>query len=720
MKQIIQYQKSGEMFIEDLPVPIVKDGWVLVQNVFSLLSTGSEKTSVETAQASMLGKAKSRPDLVKQVLDNVKREGLMATYDKVKTRLDNYKELGYSCAGVVLESGTDEFKPGDRVACGGATANHSEVVLVPKNLVVKIPDNIGFDEAAFTTLGSIAMQGVRQADLRVGECAVVLGLGLLGLITVQILKASGCKVAGLDISDTNFDIAKKFGCDLCCISNPESVKQIESFTNGFGTDAVIITAGTKSNEPVELAIKFSRKKGKVVVVGAVGMNLPRAGFYEKEIDFRISCSYGPGRYDINYEENGQDYPFGFVRWTENRNMQSVLELISAKKLDVKSLISHKIQIEDSLKAYDIITGKVQEKHLGVLIEYPAKDLNLNKKFVIKNTTDKKQISGEIIAGFIGAGNFAQSYLIPNLKNIQLKGVVTDNSVNANSVAKKFGFEFASCNADDIINDKNINTIFVATRHDSHSDYVLKALKAGKNVYVEKPLAINYEQLKSISNVFLGSQQLTTNNQQPNLMVGYNRRFSESFKEIKKYFDDSLEPFVINYRVHAGFIPKTHWTQQPEQGGRIIGEGCHFIDMMQFITGAKPISVYAKCIDSKNVQTNNYDNVIITIKFSDGSVGSLSYLANGDSGVAKEYCEIYNGGKTALMKNFISVELYKNGKKHVKKFDGKKGHKEELKHFLEVLKGKAKAEISFEGMYLTTLTTFKIMDSLRSGKEEQIN
>lgn len=777
MKQIIQYQKTGEMSVANLPVPMVKQEWILVQNVYSLISTGTEKTSVETAQASMLGKAKSRPDLVKQVLENVKREGLIATYDKVKTRLDNYKELGYSCAGVVLESGTDEFKPGDRVACGGAGANHSEFVLVPKNLTVKIPDNVDFDEAAFTTLGSITMQGVRQADLRVGEYAVVIGLGLLGLITVQILKAGGCKVAGLDISDSNFEIAKKLGCDLCAVSGTETNKQIESFTKGYGSDAVIITAGTKSNEPVEFAIQFARKKSKVVVVGAVGMNIPRSPFYEKEIDFRISCSYGPGRYDVNYEEKGEDYPIGYVRWTENRNMQSVLSLISEKKLDVKSLISHKIPIEDGLKAYDIITGKIKEKHLGVLIEYPVKEQTAGRRIEIRESGILQV--GTLSVGFIGAGNFAQSYLIPPLKNLNVKltGVCTSEPVNSKSVGEKFGFDFCTTDYKEILNNENINTVFVATRHDSHGKYVVESLKERKNVYVEKPMAINAEELERIREIYLPTdytdlhgrdlptedtkelenikdKEITNKDTDLHgrglptedtkeyerekylptdytdlhgrdikrncLMVGFNRRFSKSFRDIKEFFGNNIEPFVINYRVHAGFIPNTHWIQYPEQGGRIIGEVCHFVDTIQFLTGSKPKSVYARCINSENKQVRNFDNVAIIIEFEDGSVGNILYLANGDSSVPKEYCEVYSGGRTAVMNNFRETVFYANGKKKARKYDGKKGHKEEVEHFVNLVKGKAKVELSFESIYLTTLTTFKIMDSLRSGKKENIS
>ncbi len=707
MKQIIQYQKTGEMKVDDLPVPVVREGWVLIKNRYSLISSGTEKTSVETAKASMLGKAKSRPDLVKQVLQNLKREGLLATYSKVKTRLDSYKELGYSCSGLVIESGTNEFKPGDRVACAGATANHSEYVLVPQNLCVKIPENVTFEEAAFTTLGSIAMQGIRQADVRIGECVAVIGMGLLGLITIQLAKLSGCRVIGLDVNESNFETAKKFGCDLCIISNDESLSAIEGFTKGIGTDAVIITAGTKSNEPVELALNMARKKSKVVIVGAVGMNIPRSPFYEKEIDLRISCSYGPGRYDVFYEEFGIDYPVGYVRWTENRNMQSILDLLSQKKLDFLNLLTHKIPVETGLKAYDIITGKTEEKYIGILIEYGNGSGSAAKKLELNNF---KSNDDTVNVGFIGAGNFAQSYLIPPLigYGVNLIGVCTSVSVNSKSVGEKYKFKFCTSDYKEIIDNSEINTVFIATRHDSHGQFVIESLKAGKNVYVEKPLTINEHELNEIYKI-LGNEN------SPLLMVGFNRRFSESFVDIKNYFKNNTEPFVINYRVHAGYIPKTHWIQHPDQGGRILGEGCHFIDTMQYVTGANPVNVFAKSIRSGNMNMVDYDNVSITIEFDDGSIGNLSYLANGDSSLPKEYCEIFSGGKTAIMNNFKFNQYYSNGKAAGKKFNGEKGHKEEVVSFLNAAKGIGKPGISGNSIFLTTLVTLKALESLRENK-----
>jgi predicted dehydrogenase/threonine dehydrogenase-like Zn-dependent dehydrogenase len=715
MLQIIQYQKNGEMFVEELPSPMLKKGNILVRNVYSLISSGTERTSVETAQASMIGKAKSRPDLVKQVMDNVKREGVIATYKKVNSRLDNYKELGYSSAGIVIESSVDEFKAGDRVACAG-NAYHAEIISIPKNLAAHIPENVSFEEAAFTTIGAIAMQGVRQADIRIGEYVAVIGLGLIGLITIQLIKSAGCRVIGIDINDQNFELAMQLGCDECAISDNSTVKAVESFTNGIGTDAVIITASTRSNEPLVSSLNFARKRSKVVVVGAVGMDIPRSPFYEKELELKISCSYGPGRYDSDYEEKGIDYPVGYVRWTENRNMISILDLLSQKKLNCESLITHKFKIQDALQAYSLITGKQEEKYLGILIKYPEKagdEPETKKVRTSKNDTGK--ISGKITVGFIGAGNFAQSYLLPNLmsKKVELKGVVTTKPINALSVSKKFGFEFCSTDTNEILNNKDINTLFITTRHDTHAHFVIEALSAGKNVFVEKPLAINFEELESINRLF------DTGNVRSKILTGFNRRFSKPFSDIKKFFKDNMEPLVINYRVNAGFIPKNHWIQDQSQGGRIIGEGCHFIDCISFLTDSEPVSVYASSLRSKNGETEFNDSVSIVINYSDGSIGNLLYLANGDPALPKEYCEVFSGGRSAVMNNFNDVIFFNDGKKKKNKYNGSKGYEEELDHFIKLVSGTEEEQISFASMYKTTLVTFRIMESLRDGTPVKI-
>lgn len=707
MLQIIQYQKTGEIFVEELPAPKLKSGGILVQNIYSLISAGTERTSVETAQASLIGKAKSRPDLVKQVINNIKKEGIIVTYKKVMNRLDNYKELGYSSAGIVLESSVDEFKPGDRVACAGSTANHAEIIFVPKNLAVKIPENVSFEEAAFTTLGAIALQGVRQADLRIGENVAVIGLGLIGLIAVQLLKSNGCRVVGLDISNNNFQLAKEFGCDECSLLNEDALRLVETFTKGYGTDAVLITASTKSNEPIEYALEFARKKSKIVIVGVTGMNIPRSPFYEKELDIRISCSYGPGRYDPQYEEKGIDYPIGYVRWTERRNMEAIVNLLSERKLDFKSLITHKIPIQNGLTAYDLITGKIKEKYIGILIEYSKETKDLSKELRKIELTISPIKDNEVKVGFIGAGNFAQSYLIPPLQKLKvpLVGLATSKPVNAKTIAKKFNFNFATTETRDIFDNDEINTIFIATRHDSHAKYVIEGIKSNKNIFVEKPLAINENELNDIE------KAIEDYNYNKILFVGFNRRFSKPFKLIKEFFSGVKEPLMIHYRVNAGFIPKGHWIQDPSQGGRIIGEACHFIDTMIFLTGSLPKSLFAESIVSDNTKTNNHDTVSIIIKFENGSIGNLLYLANGDNSVPKEYCEVYGGGQTAIMNNFKEVILYKNNRRKKHRFDGKKGHYEEVKHFINVCYGKEALQLTIQEIISTTKTTFTAISSL---------
>lgn len=702
MRQVIQYQKTGELFIDELPPPALRNGGVLVQNYFSLVSAGTERSSVATAQASMIGKAKRRPDLVKQVKENIKREGLRATWDKVRTRIDNYAQLGYSSAGIVVDSSVAEFNPGDRVACAGlGYASHAELIFVPKNLVCRMPDHVGFDEAAFTTLGAIALQGVRQAEVRLGENVAVIGLGLLGLITVQLLKANGCRVIGLDISDHHFELARKLGCDDCLVSSMAALPCVVSSTRGYGTDAVIITAATASSQPVELAIEMARKRSTIVIVGDVGMKIPRHPFYQKEIDFRISCSYGPGRYDGSYEERGIDYPAGYVRWTENRNMQAILDLIAAGELNVQALATHRFPIEDALRAYDLITGKAQEPYLGLLIQYPQHV----KKGLIR-TAERKE--AHIRVGFIGAGNFAQSFLLPPLKKSHavLKGVLTATPVKAKSAAIKFGFEFCTGDVDELLADAN--TVFIVTRHDSHASFVRRALAAGCHVFVEKPLAVTLDELRDIQNLY--AEKAAAGQQ---LMVGFNRRYSQPFRDIKSFMRDVKEPLVISYRVNAGFLPKDHWTQAPGQGGRLIGEGCHFIDCMAFLTGSNPVSVYAECIASNNTQVTQEDNLCIVVKFADGSVGTLLYVANGDKALPKEYCEVYGGGKCAVMDNFARAHFFADGQVRKKKYGGDKGHAEEVKAFIESLEGKGNRIIPFDSLVNTTLVTLKARESLKT-------
>ncbi len=705
MKQIVQHQKTGDILVEEMPTPQCLPGGILVRVACSAISAGTEKTSVSNAKSTLLERARKQPDQVRLVLDFIKKEGIASTFRRVQNKLDSFKTLGYSLSGTVIESLTDEFSVGDRVACGGAGyAVHSEIITVPRNLAAKLPESVEFADAAYCTIASIAMQGVRQADVRLGESVAVIGLGLIGQITIQLLKASGCRVVGMDINSSLFDISRASGADEVFLSSADEVKRIRAASGGSGFDAVLLTAGTSSNEPVEIALQIARKRGKVVVVGAVGMNLPRSPFYEKEIDFKISCSYGPGRYDPNYEELGSDYPAAFVRWTENRNMQSVLQLLSERKLNFKLLTTHRFDMEKAADAYDIITGKVQEKHLGVLLEYPERPQANAPKAPVACAK-----SGKVAISFIGAGAFAQSMLLPPIKasGADLVTVTTSTPSNAASIAKRYGFSEASTDSFAAIASPDSNLAFCATRHDSHAQYVMKAIESAKPIFVEKPLCTSVEQLLDI-------EKALAKRPSP-IMVGFNRRFSRSFVAIDEFFSGRTEPMMIKYRVNAGFIPKTHWLYQPGQGdGRIVGEACHFIDCMVFLAKSMPVRVFAESISSNNPDTFNKDNAAITIKFADGSLGVLEYVANGDSALPKEYCEVSSGQSSAVMSNFQSVELYRAGKLKKVNFDGRKGIDEEVAAVIEAVRSGRQMPIPYEQIRAVTLSTFAALESMATG------
>jgi polar amino acid transport system substrate-binding protein len=706
MKQLIQDFKTGELYVDDLDIPAIAKGMVLVENSYSLISAGTEKSTVDVAKASLINKAKKRPDLVKQVIQNYKKEGLMATIQKVRTKLSSLKALGYSTAGTVVSSmdTNGKFAPGTRVACGGADyASHASFVSVPQNLVAKVPDNVSLEEAAFTTLGAIALQGVRQANPTLGEHVCVIGLGLLGQITCQLLYANGCKVFGIDISNASVEFTNKHKYAIAYNRADGNLKSTAlDFSNGYGFDKVIITAGAPSNDPIVLATELLRRKGQIILVGAVPMEIPREPyFYKKELELKISCSYGPGRYDVKYEEEGNDYPIGYVRWTEQRNMEAFLDLLSMKKIDVKPLITHTFDIENGMDAYDIILGKRKEPYIGMLLKYSEaskKPVETPKTVVAGN--------GNPVIGFIGAGSFAQSYLLPNAKaGGALDTVVTRTGVNAKNVATKFGFANSSTNPDEILKKDSINTLFIATQHDTHAKYVVEGLKHNKAVFVEKPLALTYEELEEVRRTYTS---------QPNiLMVGFNRRFSDVAVRAKKEFASVTEPLVMNFRVNAGFIPKDHWTQREPGGGRILGEVCHFIDLMQYFAGSDPVKVYAESIDSNNDMLENKDNIAVVVKFANGSVGNLTYVANGDKAMPKEYLEIFGGNVSFTINDFKSGLLYRNSKE-VKIANQGKGHKQEVDAFLDAVKTGKQAPIDFHSLYMTTLVTLKILDSLSTG------
>ena len=713
MKQITQKLKSGKMRVIEVPFPSLQDSCILVRNHYSLISAGTEGSTVKTARKGYIGKARERPQQVKQVIDVLRSQGPIQTYRAVMKKLDSHSPLGYSCAGQVIDmaSNVSDFSIGDLIACSGVgVANHAEVVCVPVNLCVKLEQSTDLKQAAYNTLGAIALQGIRQADLRLGESCAVIGLGLLGQLTALLLRASGIRVVGIDIDPAMVSIAGKHCLDLSLQREDIGIEdKILKFTDGLGCDGVIITAASNSLDPINFSGAISKKKGTIVVVGAVPTGFDRdPHFYKKELQIKMSCSYGPGRYDLNYEEKGIDYPPAYVRWTENRNMQAFQNLLHKGKIDVSHLTTHTFKLDEAPSAYDMLISR-SEPFIGILIKYDtAKELN-PQKVIIKPQTSNIQPS-TVSIGFIGAGSYAQNHLLPNIPksdDVFLSGVMTTTGTSSRSVAERYGFNFCTTSEKDIIENDDINTVFIATRHDSHANYVMKALKAGKHVFVEKPLCLNEEELDQIVEIYNPSP--ITHHPSPVLFVGYNRMFSPLIRKVKDEFGHG--PMAIVYRVNAGSIPKDSWIQDTELGGgRIVGEICHFVDTLSFLTGSLVLSVYAAAMKEPD---NLIDTLNITLKFRNGSIGTISYLANGDKSLAKERIELFGHGAVAIVDDFKELTVYSKGKKNKKKLISQdKGQKEEVKQFVAAILNGTGEPIAFEQIYNTSLVTFKIIESIR--------
>ena len=722
MKQVTQNYRSGEVRIEDVPAPILKTGGVLVENRFSLISSGTERSTINVSRKGLIGKAKDRPDQFRQVMNAVKKNGLIATYKTVTDRLSQPAPLGYSCAGIIRDvpENMGGLKTGDPVACAGSGyASHAEVVFVPKNLCARVPDGVRLEAAAFTTIGAVAMQGVRQAQVQLGENVAVIGLGVVGFLTVQILKAAGCNVLGIDIDTERLQIALDHGVDEIAVAGSDGIGELAlDFSRGRGVDAAIITAATSSNDPVILAGEISRDRGRVVVVGSVAMDIPRKDYYEKELNLRLSRSYGPGRYDPSYEEKGVDYPIGYVRWTERRNMVVFLDLLASGKVDVDRLITHKFRIDDAERAYDVIMGKTQEQSIGVLLEY-AGEVDTEYKETrgrgdegTRGQGDKEtrgQGVADVKLGFVGAGNFARSFLLPNVKTnntVSLRGVATGSGLNAKDVARKFGFQYCTTDYGEILDDPEITTVVIATRHNLHARVAMEAMKKHKAVFVEKPLALTESELIEVIK--------TWQENEGQIMVGFNRRFAPLVEEMKSFSQNRTQPLAINYRINAGFIPGDHWTQDAsEGGGRIIGEVCHFADLIQFITGSLPVRVFAESISASNDTVVDNDNISVTIKFGDGSLGTIMYLANGDAALPKERIEVFGEGSVAVLDDFKKLRLIRKGKvKRIGKRRQDKGYRKELQMFIRSVKYGAEMPIPFKEIVMATSLTFMIEQSLR--------
>jgi predicted dehydrogenase len=709
MKQLLQNIKSGKSAIEDVPVPSPREGQALVKVAASLVSAGTERMVVEFAEKSLAGKARSRPDLVKQVIDKARREGLLNTAQAALNRLDQPMALGYSSAGtiVALGKGMQGFKVGQRVACaGGGFAVHAEYNVVPRNLLTPLPKNVDFESAAFTTLGAIAVHGFRLAEPQIGETVAVIGLGLLGLLAAQIASAAGCNVLGVDIDPARLTLASSLG--LQAVSREKAVDSALAFTSNRGFDVILICADTLSNDPVELAGAIARDRARVVATGAVGLTIPRKVYYEKEISFINSRSYGPGRYDTNYEEGGQDYPLGYIRWTEGRNFEAVVDLMSKGKLKVQPLVTHRFQIEQGVKAYDVITGKRKEKFLGVLLTYPKVNMKNERRINFPSNINLK--SSVVKLGVLGAGLFANSVLLPAIKktaDIGLVGIASSGGLHAQHTGRKFGFSYAASDEDEIITDPNINTIAILTRHDTHAELVIKALKAGKHVFVEKPLAITPEQLAKVEKVLRKENNGL-------LTVGFNRRFAPLAQKLKVSLANRAEPLHAHYRINAGSIPLEHWTQDPEiGGGRIIGEACHFIDFIIFLVGDIPVSVTAHALPDMGKYSE--DNVSMTFTFPDGSIGVVDYLANGDKSFPKERVEIFCEGRVAVLDDFVSLQITDGGKVKETKDAQNKGWREEMAALVAAIQGGNEPPIPYDQLIGVTRTTFAAVESLQTSK-----
>lgn len=711
MKQVTQTLRTGVVEVNDVPIPTLTDAFVLVANTASVISAGTEKTKIDMGKKNLLQKAKARPDLVRQVIKKLRTEGFAKTFQTVNSRLNSPSPLGYSCAGQVVAVGglVEGLQTGDRVACGGADyANHAEFVAVPKNLVVKIPANVSDEEAAFTTVGSIALQGIRLAEPKLGETFLVLGLGLLGQIAVQLLRANGCHVLATDLDSTLVKRAEGFGAiGLNTDSDIEGL--CKELTAGHGVDGVIVCAGTASNQPIELCGAVTRSKGRVVVVGAVRMDIPREDYFKKEISVVISRSYGPGRYDPSYEENGHDYPLAYVRFTEQRNMQTFLQLVSQGKVDVRTLITHRYTVDDAAAAYALIEGEKREPYLGIVMHYQP---DLAQVPVARISTTSSPLQKQRLGlSFFGAGNYATASLLPPMRDsglVDFRGLATASGRTAQGVARQFGFQFCAGDMDELLGE-DTDVLVVTTRHDSHASAVIRGLSAGKHVYVEKPLALSVDELAEIDAVKHHHATLQ-------LMVGFNRRFAPLTDALVAHFAPVKSAKVVQIRVNAGSIPADHWIHDvKEGGGRLIGEGCHFIDLASALLNQHPKTVYCVGAAKTNKSALLNDNVLITLTYPDGSIASITYTADGSKAMSKEYVEMFGGGRSAIIDDFREAVLFDGDASRVTKklVAQDKGQKAMVARWLEGLKT-GTACVDYETVLTSSLATILAVESMMVG------
>ena len=712
MKQVIQSYRTGVLKVADVPAPGVEPGAVLVATAASLVSYGTEKMVMDLAKKSLIGKARDRPDLVKKAIQRIGRDGIAATVSAVRSKLEQPIPLGYSSAGVVVAVGESVvgIDVGARVACAGAkVANHAEVNLVPQNLCALVPAGVTDEVAAFVTVGAIALQGVRIAGVALGEVYAVIGLGLIGQLTVQLIKAAGGRVLGIDLDPTKVELARKLGADAAVLRSDDVAAQAAALTAGRGVDGVLITAATASNDPVQLAGELCRDRGRVVAVGAVGMEIPRRPYYDKELSFFLSRSYGPGRYDPLYEESGIDYLIGYVRWTEQRNMEAFLGQCAAGRLDLQALITHRFPIDRAEEAYQLIASGADA--LGIILTYPAREAPPRS---VEIPGRGQPVRGDVRISVVGAGGFASGVLVPALAkvpNVRLDAIVSARGLSARHLADKFGFSSCSTDAGSVLGGAS-TAVVIATRHNLHASQVIAALQAGKHVFVEKPLALTPDELDEI----LAERERAGKI----LLVGYNRRFSPLARELSAFLAGRRAPLVMCYRVNAGAIPAESWIHDPViGGGRIIGEVCHFIDLAAYLAGAPPISVRCQGV-APGTSARNDDNVLVTVGFGDGSLCSIAYVASGDASAGKERLEVMGDGASAVLEDFRMLELRRAGKRRViRKLMQDKGHAAEMQAFVAAIRNGGDFPIDLPTLAAVSRATFAAMDSLHDGLPRKI-
>lgn len=705
MKQIIQNLKSGETILENVPAPLVRAGSLLIETSRSLVSLGTERMLVKFGNASLIQKARQQPDKVKMVLDKIRSDGLIPTLEAVFNKLGQPLPLGYCNVGRVIAvgSGVTEFQVGDRVASNGP---HAEIVSVPKNLCVKIPDEVSDDAAAFTVIGSIGLQGIRLLQPTFGETVVVVGLGLIGLISTQILKANGCRVIGFDFDQDKVTLAAQLGIiAVNPASGTNQVKFVEEQTDGIGADAVLITASAKDNEIISQAAQMSRKRGRIVLVGVIGLDISRADFYEKELSFQVSCSYGPGRYDENYEQKGQDYPIGYVRWTEKRNFEAILEAIRSRQLNVESLVTERVPLADYKRIYGTIGNS---SSIASLLIYENR---VDSRPVV-TLSDRSFHKGKGVVGIIGAGNFTSATLLPALKPLdaQLKYIVSAGGLSATTLAKRAGFARATTDYREVLADGDVDLVMITTRHNLHASMVLDSLRAGKHVFVEKPLCLNEEELEEIVRVY--SSQLIAHSSPPLLTVGFNRRFAPLAQRMKSLLGQGNMNIVAT--MNAGFIPPNSWIHNPQVGGgRIIGEACHFIDLCSYLADSRVVAV---CMNAMGRSPReNTDNASILLRYADGSNAVINYIANGSKAYSKERIEVHSQERTLVLDNWRTLTGFGFNGFTSQKRKQDKGHAEQFRLLIERIKTGGNVLIPFEEIVNTTRASFSAITSLKEGR-----